>query len=138
MAMSFGLNGKVLAVTGGASGIGYATTKLLLSEGANVSVSDISESNLTQAAKDFADLNLPGRLVTTVVDVRKPEEVNSWVAKTCETFGKLDGAINLAGVLSKAFNIETVAELNDDDWHFTFDVNIHGGGCIFAHIDGPN
>ena len=113
-------------MTGGAGGMGLATTKMLLSEGAIVSISDASASGLEAAEKSLTAEGLPGKLLTTVVDVRKADQVNGWIKKTVETFGKLDGAVNLAGVVSNAFMVETVAELNDDDWHFTFDVNIHG------------
>lgn len=97
MAPSFDLVNKVIAITGGSGGIGFATANLLLSEGAKVSIADVSAEALAEAKKELLAANPDAKLIAEVVDVRKPEQVNAWIEKTVKEFGKLDGAANLAG-----------------------------------------
>ena len=120
------LDGKVTLVTGGNSGIGFATAELLVSEGAKVSISDVSEKGLAEAAAKIKGANHPGELLTKEVDVRKSDQVDAWIKETVKKFGKLDGAVNLAGVIPKTINIERVEDLNNEDWNFTIDVNLNG------------
>ncbi|CAK7203906.1 hypothetical protein SEUCBS139899_006656 [Sporothrix eucalyptigena] len=127
MAPNFDLKGKVIAITGGSGGIGFATAELLLAEGAKVSIADFSEAGLATAVEKVKAAGYPGQLHTKLVDVRKPDQVKAWIDEAVATFGaKLDGAVNLAGVIPKVINIERVEELNDPDWQFVMDVNLNG------------
>jgi NAD(P)-dependent dehydrogenase (short-subunit alcohol dehydrogenase family) len=78
-------------------------------------------------------------VLATTVDVRKDDQVNAWIAKTVEAFGKLDGAVNLAGVVPKVINKERVEDLNHEDWHFVLDLNLHGVmHCMGAQLQNMN
>jgi NAD(P)-dependent dehydrogenase (short-subunit alcohol dehydrogenase family) len=92
-------SGKVIAITGGASGIGLSCAKLLSSLGAKVSIGDVSEAGLASAAKEIHSNG--GEVLTMAVDVRKRETVDAWIKATVNAFGKLDGAANMAGVIGK-------------------------------------
>lgn len=97
---SSSMTGKVIAITGGASGIGLATAHLLASRGATLSLADVSEQGLQDASKSIkAKHNVD--ILTFVLDVRKPEQVDGWIKETVAKFGKLDGAANIAGVYQK-------------------------------------
>jgi NAD(P)-dependent dehydrogenase (short-subunit alcohol dehydrogenase family) len=73
------------------------------------------------------------------VDVRKVSEVDGWIDATVAKFGKLDGGINMAGVIPKVINIERVEDLNDEDWKFVIDVNLHGVmHCMRAQLRNMN
>jgi NAD(P)-dependent dehydrogenase (short-subunit alcohol dehydrogenase family) len=116
MNANFDVKGKVIALTGGSSGIGFAAAQLLVSQGAKVSIADIREEALQEAESKLKAASGPGEYMTTVVDVRKPEQVNQWIQKTVEKFGKLDGGVNMAGVIPKNISIDRVEEMPDDEW----------------------
>jgi NAD(P)-dependent dehydrogenase (short-subunit alcohol dehydrogenase family) len=120
--MSF--SNKVFVVTGGASGIGFATAEYLASRGAKVSLCDQNQKLLDEAIAEIESSG--GQAIGTALDVRSRVEVEAWIRKTVEEFGKLDGAVNAAGVSGKGVSVEWVHEVSDADWDFVFDVNVKG------------
>ena len=124
---------KVIVITGAASGIGLEAAKLLASKGAKVSLADVQEAALDQAVREINDAG--GRAMGRVVDVRNRQQVEDWIKATTDTFGKLDGAANLAGVIGKAINITHLQDIDDDDWDFVVGVNQKGLlNCLRAQI----
>ena len=97
--MSNNLSGKVVIVTGGGSGIGKSAVILLAREGAKVMIADIDE----QAGQDTAALirSQGGKTSFVRTDVSRESDVEAMVARTSETFGKLDCAFNNAGILEE-------------------------------------
>lgn len=118
------MQGKVIAITGGASGIGLATAKLLSSRGATLSLADIQQGALDAAKKTIEESG--GKVLTTVVDVTKGKDVNAWIENTVKEFGKLDGAANLAGVIGKHSGQYEIKDDDDDEWDFIMGVNGKG------------
>ncbi|CEJ61167.1 Putative Dehydrogenases with different specificities [Penicillium brasilianum] len=113
------LEGKI-AITGASSGMGLATAKLVASRGAIVSMADINEAALQTVIE-----SLPGSEshFYTRVDVRDSCQVDTWIKSTVNKLGKLDGAVNMAGVITPTMPI---TETTDETWNFNFDVNSSG------------
>lgn len=120
--MSF-LN-KVIVITGGASGIGLATAEYLAAQGAKLSLCDRNQKMLDEVIAKIESSG--GHAIGTALDVRHRAEVEAWISATVEKYGKLDGAVNAAGVVGKGMTVESIHEVVDDDWDFVFDVNIKG------------
>ena len=118
------LAGKVIVVTGGASGIGLATSKHLASRGAKVSIADL-HSDLETVGKSITESTGNPDVLTIKVDIREIESIKSWIEQTVAKFGQLDGAANMAGVY-KAYTDKTVAEEDEKNWQFMLDVNLTG------------
>lgn len=109
--------------------MGLATARLLASRGARISLADINEEAMNVALESLPDSD---KHMCTVVDVRSSKSVNDWIQSTVEKLGKLDGAVNMAGVITSA---TPVAEETDDNWDFNFAVNTRGVFfCIRAQL----
>jgi NAD(P)-dependent dehydrogenase (short-subunit alcohol dehydrogenase family) len=99
--MSF--EGKVAVVTGGASGIGRAVAKALATKGAKVVVADYNEDAATQVAAEIGGSSFK-------VDVTDAAQVKAMVAFAVKTYGRLDCAVNNAGISGPQAGITEIAE----------------------------
>lgn len=109
--------------------MGLATAQLLSSRGAIVSLADINEDGLKTATQS---LEHSEKHIFTVVDVRSSQSVDAWITSTVDKLGRLDGAVNMAGVITPA---TPITEVTDDNWNFSFDVNARGVFyCVRAQL----
>jgi NAD(P)-dependent dehydrogenase (short-subunit alcohol dehydrogenase family) len=120
--MGGGLSGLTAVVTGGASGIGLATARLLAVQGARVAVLDLNPSPEFTApeftAPEFAALEF----AALRADVTDDASVRLAVDTAAERLGGIDILVNNAGIGA----IGTVADNADEQWHHVFDVNVVG------------
>ncbi|NLP83554.1 SDR family oxidoreductase [Microbacterium sp. CFH 90308] len=92
------LQGKVALITGGASGIGLATVRKFVREGAKVMIADINLEQAEAAAAEIAGEGHEGSVAAVGVNVSVYAEVEAAVARTVEIFGSLDVIFNNAGI----------------------------------------
>lgn len=114
------LAGRTAVITGGGSGIGLATARLLAAEGTNLVLADIETAALEQAR---AELGAAGAAVETVeCDVADLDAVEHLADRAFARFGAVHVVFNNAGV---AVGGPTV-EMSHDDWRWLVDVNLWG------------
>ncbi|MCO7738690.1 glucose 1-dehydrogenase [Brucella intermedia] len=112
-------DGKVAIITGGASGIGEATARAFIREGANVVIADYSEHG-QQLAIELAGGGERALFVKT--DVADTKAVQALIAKTVETYGRLDIMFANAGIAADG----PIDELDETAWQKTVDINLTG------------
>lgn len=115
-----GLNGRTYIVTGGGSGIGAATVKRLLEEGANVVAADLDKAT-SQKTIDASTAS-GGRAMAVGVDVADPVQVDALVADAVRQFGALDGVVNVAGVRG----VGSILDTERKTWDLNVQVNMEG------------
>ena len=105
------LEGKTYVVTGAASGMGHATAKSLVGEGANVAVCDLNGELLQKIARE---LDPDSKMVLSkVVNVTDREAIRAFIKDTKEKFGSVDGVANNAGVAGHELGTHEIWDISD-------------------------
>lgn len=116
------LRDKVVLVTAAAgTGIGNATARRCIEEGATVVLSDAHERRLEEAADDLAEL-AGSRPLALPCDVTVEEQVQALVAGAAARHGRVDVVVNNAGLGGTA----ELVEMTDDQWHKVLDITLTG------------
>lgn len=108
---------KVIVITGGASGIGLASAKRLLNEGAKIALLDVNDSVL-EISK-----NLGGNVLGIKCDVSNEKDVKSSIDMVADFFGKIDGLVANAGIGGGA---NKPADVTLEEWNKVIGVNQTG------------
>jgi len=114
------LGGKIAVITGGAQGIGRATSQKFAEEGAKVILWDVDELKGNEFAESLRDKGLDA--VFYKVDVVNADEVENATAKIIEEYGRIDILINNAGITRDA----TLKKMTIEQWREVIDVNLAG------------
>lgn len=118
--MKNNIEGKVVVITGGSSGLGEATARYLADKGAKIVLGARRLEKLEQIA---ADIKKEGGTVEVLkTDVTKADDVKALVKKAVDSFGKIDVLLNNAGIMPLA----PMTALKVDEWDSMIDVNIKG------------
>jgi meso-butanediol dehydrogenase/(S,S)-butanediol dehydrogenase/diacetyl reductase len=112
-------SGKVVLVTGAASGIGAACARRFAAEGARLALCDVDEAALAALAKQIDPSG--ERVLTARVDVTVLEEVQAFTDAAAERFWRLDVVMNNAGIGGFGHS----DEIDPASWHRTFAVDVH-------------
>jgi len=117
------LKNVVGLVTGGASGLGRATVERMVKEGGKVTLCDLSTSDGASIAKSLGD-----NCIFAPTDITKVNDVEDALTLTKQSFGRLDAAINCAGigVAYKTYNFNKKLPHNLDDFSKVLMVNTVG------------
>lgn len=123
-----GLQGKSVIVTGGGSGIGRAAVEILCEAGACVTVADLNEEGGNAVVARAA--GGPGKARFVRVDVSSEDSVRHLVAAAVAAYGRLDAAINAAGVVQ---HWKRVHEISAAEWDFVVNINLRGMFFCLKH-----
>jgi NAD(P)-dependent dehydrogenase (short-subunit alcohol dehydrogenase family) len=113
--MSNRFQDKVILITGGASGMGAATARLMAQEGAQVVIVDRNAALAEAAARGIGGTAIVG-------DVTDSHFCDEAVRRVVEAHGHLDACVNAAGVIVRSTGLDTT----DDDWQRVMAVNVSG------------
>jgi NAD(P)-dependent dehydrogenase (short-subunit alcohol dehydrogenase family) len=118
------LEGRTAVVTGGSQGFGLAVAAAFLAEGANLMICARGEEALKAAQASLSDLAQPGRRVlSSAVDVSRPEGAERVIRTAWDAFGRLDVLVNNAGVYGPIGPVENV---DWEAWVGAVEVNLMG------------
>lgn len=114
------LDGKVAVVTGGAAGIGEATVRLMVEEGARVAFADRDVARGTTVAEE---INAEGGDVLFVeAQTQREADAKAFIERTVDHFGRLDVLVNNAAI--RLF--QKVTEASEESWDTILGVNVKG------------
>ncbi len=114
------LKGKVAVITGAAQGIGYATARKFLDEGASVALVDLSDEALQSAR---SQLKVNGEIIESfAVDVTRRDQLDRMVDRLRGRFGRIDILVNNAGITQDA----RIQNMTEEQFDRVIDVNLKG------------
>jgi len=115
------VQGKIALVTGGGSGIGRATALKLAKEGAKVMIADYVPEGGERTVRMIEEAG--GEASFVAADVSVTKQVEAMVAKTVETYARIDCAFNNAGIEGRMAN---TVECTEETWDRTIAINLKG------------
>nr|WP_236609249.1 MULTISPECIES: beta-ketoacyl-ACP reductase [Mesotoga] len=114
------MEGKVVIITGGASGLGKAAVEKFAREGAIVYACDMDVEGLDNLKKEFSEL--PGKVIPKRLNVTDRPAITELIGEIKSEFGRIDGLINNAGVTRDAL----IQRMSEEDWDLVINVNLKG------------
>ena len=115
------INNKVAVITGGASGLGLATAKLLKEKGAKLMLLDLNEDNAKAAVEELGDIS-----DYSITNVIEEESVKAAIDKTVEKFGAVNILVNCAGIGSASKTVGRDGPHPLDYFKLVLDINLTG------------
>lgn len=112
----FDFTGKTILVTGGAQGIGKETVRGIVNGGGHAVILDINEQGAKATAQEL------GSCSVYKMDLSNTENIREVMAKVLADFDRVDGLINVGGVISKV----PFQEISDAEWDRTLRINLTG------------
>lgn len=116
----FSLKGRTALVTGGGRGIGAKMALALAEAGADVAVADLDSVTARETSEAIKALGV--RSLAIKVEVTNADSVSEMVANVVRTWGKLDVAVNSAGVARRS----PAEAMSEEDWDFVVDIDLKG------------
>ena len=111
---------KVVITASAGAGIGFATAKRFLEEGAEIFISDANEQRLQKAHDELTDLNL-GKVHSCVCDVTSTSNVDQMMEEAMSSMSNLDVVVNNAGLGGE----DLVSEMSDETWNKIIDITLN-------------
>ncbi|MDZ5712699.1 SDR family oxidoreductase [Jeotgalibacillus haloalkalitolerans] len=124
-------DGKVVLITGGASGLGYASALQVAKEGAKLSLVDLNGEALEKAKSDILAEVPEAEIITITADVADEEAVKHYVNETVSAFQKVDGFFNNAGIEGKQNETENYGS---DEFEKVVSINLNGVFYGMKHV----
>jgi len=114
------LKGQVSIITGGARGIGKAIALLFAEEGSDIAICDVNQDVLFEAKKEIEAKGV--KVLAEKVDVANAGDVQNFIQKALDNFGKIDILINNAGITRDGL----LVRMSEHDWEAVLNVNLKG------------
>lgn len=114
---------KVVIITGAGSGLGRAAALQIAKEGGTLSLVDVNRNGLEETKKIILEVVPNARILLITADVSKEEDVKNYVEQTVDSFGKIDGFFNNAGIEGKQNITENYSS---DEFHKVVSINLNG------------
>jgi 3-oxoacyl-[acyl-carrier protein] reductase len=118
--MDFGIKNKVAVITGGDSGMGRATAKILAAEGVKIALIDKTTDKLKTTAEEIGKIT---EVISVTADLTNLEEVENAKQRILDRFGTVHILVNCVGITGST---KEFLELTDEDWYETIDVDFMG------------
>jgi NAD(P)-dependent dehydrogenase (short-subunit alcohol dehydrogenase family) len=116
----FSLKGRTALVTGGGRGIGGSLAVALAEAGADVAVADLDFSTAQETSERIKSLGV--RSIAIQVEVTNAMSTADMVKAAVDAWGRLDVAVNSAGVARRS----SAEDMSEEDWDFVVDINLKG------------
>lgn len=125
------LKDKVIIITGAATGLGFATAKECARQQAKLTLVDNNEENLKKAVEKIKEECGETEIKSIIGDVSKEEDVKKYVKETKETYGRIDGLYNNAGIEGKQ---DSIVDYDLEVFKKVIDINLMGVFYGIRHV----